>query len=101
VVKFPTLSLPRVPGSIASSDSDTAEALTDSLEVQIQPITVSSVAIVTEIINACPINYFLTPASEPKLKSPDEVHEAIRRLKVAGAPSPNCIANRALNLLPH
>jgi len=27
--------------------------------------------------------YFLTPASEPKLTNPDEVHEAIRGLKVA------------------
>jgi hypothetical protein len=88
-------------GSIASSDSDTAEALADSLEAQIHPITVSSVAIVTDIINVGPISYFLTPAGNPKPTSPDEVHEAIRRLKVAGAPSPNCIPSRALNLVPH
>ena len=100
-MRFHTVSLPVLQGSITPSDSDTAEALANSLVAQIQPITVSSVAIVTEIINVSPISYFLAPASEPKLKTPDEVHEAIRRLKVAGAPSSNCIPNRALHLLPN
>jgi len=42
----------------------------------------------------------LTPASEPKLTNPDEVHETIRGLKVSKAPGPNGIPNRALKHLP-
>jgi hypothetical protein len=41
-------------------------------------------------------SYFLTPASEPKLTTPDEVQEAIRGLKVSKVPGPNVIPNRAL-----
>jgi len=44
-------------------------------------------------------SYFLTPVSEPKLTNPDEVHEAIRGLKVGKAPGPNGIPNRALEHL--
>jgi hypothetical protein len=43
--------------------------------------------------------YFQAPASEPKLTNPDEVHEAIRGLKVGKAPGPNGIPNRALKHL--
>ena len=45
-------------------------------------------------------SYFLSSASEPKLTNPDEVHEAIRGLKVSKAPGPNAIPNRALKHLP-
>jgi hypothetical protein len=45
-------------------------------------------------------SYFLTPASEPKLTTPEEVHEAIRGLKYSKAPGPNGIPNRALKHLP-
>jgi hypothetical protein len=45
-------------------------------------------------------SYFLTPASEPKLTTPDEVQEAIKGLKVSKAPDPNCIQNRALKYFP-
>jgi hypothetical protein len=45
-------------------------------------------------------SYFLTPASEPKLTTPEEVQEAIRGLKVSKAPGPNGIPNRALKHLP-
>jgi hypothetical protein len=45
-------------------------------------------------------SYFLTPTSEPKLTTPDEVQEAIRGLKVSKAPCPNGIPNRALKHLP-
>ena len=44
--------------------------------------------------------YFLTPASEPNLSIPDEVHETIRGFKVSKAPGPNGIPNRALKYLP-
>ena len=38
--------------------------------------------------------------ASPKLTTPDEVHEAIRDLKVSKAPGPNSIPNRALKYLP-
>jgi hypothetical protein len=34
-------------------------------------------------------SYFLTPASEPKLTTPEEVHEAMKGLKVRKATGPN------------
>jgi hypothetical protein len=45
-------------------------------------------------------SYFLTPASEPTLTTPDEVQEAIRGLSVSKAPGPKGIPNRALKHLP-
>jgi hypothetical protein len=45
-------------------------------------------------------SYFLTPASEPKVTTPDKVQEAIRGLKVSKALGPNGIPNRALKHLP-
>jgi hypothetical protein len=45
-------------------------------------------------------SHFQTPASKPKLTNPDEVHEAIRGLKVIKAPGPNGVPNRALKHLP-
>jgi hypothetical protein len=45
-------------------------------------------------------SYFLTPARERKLTTPEEVQEAIRGLKVSKAPGPNGIPNRALKHLP-
>jgi len=44
-------------------------------------------------------SYFQTPASEPKLTNPDEVHEANRGLKVGKAPARHRIPNRALKHL--
>jgi hypothetical protein len=44
-------------------------------------------------------SYFLTPASEPKLTTPEEVQEAIRSLKFGRAPGPNGIPNRAQKYL--
>jgi len=38
-------------------------------------------------------SYFQTPASEPNLTNPDEVHEAIRGLKFGKTPGPNGIPN--------
>jgi len=45
-------------------------------------------------------SYFLSPTSEPQLTNPNEVHAAIRCLKVSKAPGPNGIPNRALKRLP-
>jgi len=53
-----------------------------------------------EMVDVALRSYFQTPASEPKLTNPDEVHEAIRGLKVGKAPGPNGIPNRALKHLP-
>jgi hypothetical protein len=78
-----------------------AEALTDSLETQFQPVTVPSVPAVIEMVDVALRSYFMTPASEPKLTNPEEVQEAIRGLKVSKAPGPNGIPNRALKHLPH
>jgi hypothetical protein len=45
-------------------------------------------------------SYLLTPASEPNLINPVEIHEAIRGLKVSKAPGPNGLPNRTLKHLP-
>jgi hypothetical protein len=52
------------------------------------------------MVNVTLESYFQTPASEPKFIDPEEVHEAIRGLKLGKAPGPNCIPNRALKHLP-
>jgi hypothetical protein len=44
-------------------------------------------------------SYFLTPASEPKLTTPEEVEEAISGLKFRKVPGPKGISNRALKQL--
>ena len=88
------------PGGIALSDAEKAEALADSLEAQFQPVTVPSVPAVIEMVNVELESYLQTPASEPTLSNPVEVHDAIRGLKVGKAPGPNGIPNRALKHLP-
>ena len=45
-------------------------------------------------------SYFQTPASEPKLSNPDEVHKAIRGLNLRKAPGSDGIPKRALKHLP-
>jgi hypothetical protein len=87
-------------GGIALSDSEKDEALADSLETQFQPVTDPSAAVVIEMVDVALRSYFLTPASEPKLTNPDEVHEAIKGLKVRKALGPNGIPNRALKHFP-
>jgi hypothetical protein len=88
------------PGGIALSDSEKAEALSESLEAQLQPDTVLSVPAVFEMVDVALESYFQTPASEPNLTNFDEVQETIRGLKVGKAPGPNGIQNRALKHLP-
>ena len=43
---------------------------------------------------------FRAQTGEPQLTTPDEVHEAIKGLKVSKAPGPNGFTNRALKHLP-
>ena len=63
-------------------------------------MTDPSVPAVIEMVDVALRSYFLSPVSEPQLTNPDEVHEAIRGLKVSNAPGPNGIPNRALNIYP-
>jgi len=89
-----------ITGGIAHSDSEKAEALVGNLETQFQPVTDPSVPAVIETVYVELRSYFLSPAIEPQLTTPDEVHEAIRGLKVSKAPGPNDLPNRALKHLP-
>ena len=100
VMRVPTPSPPGHAGGIALSDFENAEALADCLETQFQPVTDPSVPTVIEMVDMALRSYFFTPAREPDLTNPDEVQEAIRRLKVNKAPGPNGILNRALKHLP-
>jgi hypothetical protein len=63
-------------------------------------VTDPSVPAVIETVDVGLRSYFMAPASEPKLTNPEEVHEAIRGLKVSKAPGPNGIPKRALKHLP-
>ena len=59
-----------------------------------------SVPAVIEMADVALRSYFLSPACEQHLTTPDEVHAAINVLKVSKAPRPNGIPNRALKHLP-
>jgi len=100
VMRLPAPSPLVTPGGIALSDSEKAEVLAESVETQFQPATDPSVSAVVKIVDVSLRSYFLTPAREPKITNPDEVHEAIRGLKVSKAPGPNGIPNRAMKHLP-
>ena len=88
------------PGRIDPSDPGKAETFTDKLEAQFQPVTDPSVPAVIETVDVALRSYFFSPASEPQLTTPDEVHGATRRLKVSKAPGPKGIPNRELKHLP-
>jgi len=62
-------------------------------------VTDPSIPAVTEMVDVTLRPFFLTPVSEPKLTNSDEVHEAIKGLKVSKSPDPNDIPNRALKHL--
>jgi len=91
---------PGNPGGSRSHRLQESQALADSPETQFQPVTDPSVPAVMEMVDLALRSYFLTPASDSKLANPDEVHEAIRDIKVSKAPGPNGIPNRALKRLP-
>jgi hypothetical protein len=97
VMRVPTLSPPLlVPGGLALSDSEKAEALADNLEAQFQPVNDLSDPIVIEMVNKAMRAHEYVLASEPKLTSPSEVQQAIRGLKFGKSPGPNGIPNRVL-----
>jgi hypothetical protein len=101
VMRVPTPSPPLVtPGRFSLSDSEKAEALVDSLEVQFQPVNDPSDPAVIEMVDKALQAYSFSPASEPKLTNPAEVQDAIRGLKVGKAPGPNSTPNKALKHLP-
>jgi len=93
-----SVSTPSHPGGTTLSDSE--KALADTMETQFQPVADTSVPTVIEVVDVSLRSYIQRPAIEPKLTKPDEVHEAIRGLKVDRAPGPNSVPNRALNHLP-
>jgi hypothetical protein len=65
-----------------------------------QPVTVQSVPAVIEVVGLALESYLQTPASQPMLTGPEDVHSAIRGLKIGKAPGRNGISNRALKHLP-
>jgi len=92
---------PPVPtGGIVLSNSEKTEALADNLVAQFQPVTDPSVPAVIETVDVALRSYFLSPASEPQLTTPDDFHETIRGLKISKGPGPNGIPKRALKNLP-
>jgi hypothetical protein len=90
-----------LPGHPARNRSQTekAEALTDNLESQFQPVTDPSVPAV-EMVDVALRSYFLTPASQHKLNTPDEVQEAVRGLNVSKYPGPNGIPKGPWSIYP-
>jgi hypothetical protein len=80
VMRVPTPPPLVTSGEIALSDSEKAEALADNLEIQFQPVTDPSVPAGIEMVVVALRSYFLNPASESKLTTPEEVQEAIRGL---------------------
>ena len=88
------------PGEICLSDFKKAEALSDRLEAQFQPITDPSDPAVIETVGVALRAYSYEPSSEPTLTNPQEVQDAIRCVKVSKAPGPDGIPNRSLKYLP-
>jgi len=84
----------------AESLSEKAESLAENLVAQIQPVTDSSVPAVVETVHLELKSYFLSPAGELHLTTPDEVYEGNGDLKFSKAPGPNGIPNRELKHLP-
>jgi hypothetical protein len=101
VMRVPTLSPPlQVPGGLALSGSEKAEALADSLEAQFQPVDAPADPAFTEMVEVAIRAYEYAPASEPTFTTPAEILKAIKGLKVDKAPGPNGVPNRVLRHLP-
>ena len=72
VMRIPTLSPPLVtPGGITLSDSEKAETLANNLETQFQLVTDPSVPAVIGKGDVGLKSYFLSPANDSKLTSPE------------------------------
>jgi hypothetical protein len=89
-----------IPGGLALSDSEKAEALADSLEAQFQPVADPSDPAVIETVNVALRAYSYEPARETMLTDPAEVQDSIRSFRISKAPGPDGIPNRALKHLP-
>jgi hypothetical protein len=89
-----------MPAGLTLSDSEMAEAVADSLEVQFQQVIDPSEPAVIEMVNEAIRAYEYAPTSEPKLTNPSEVLQAIKGLEVGKAPGPNGVPNRVLKHLP-
>jgi hypothetical protein len=85
---------------MALSDPEKADAFSDSPETQFQPVTVHFIPGVTKMVDVALESYLLSPASEPYLTSPEEVHEAMKGLKPGKTPGPNGNPNRTLKHPP-
>jgi hypothetical protein len=89
-----------VPGGLAFSHSEKAEALADSLEAQFLPVNDPSDRALNDMGNKAMQAYEYAPASEQKVISPSEVQQANRGLSVGKATGPNGIPNSVLRHLP-
>jgi hypothetical protein len=100
-MRIPTPSPPFVhPEAIALSDPEKSEALADTLKTQFQSVDELSLPAVIELVDVALRSYFQTPANEPTLTNPNEVHEAIRSFRFDGAPGPNGIRTEPWSILP-
>jgi hypothetical protein len=88
------------PGGKAHSDSEKAEIRNHNVDTQFQLVTDLSVPVVIEMVDVALRSYIVTPANEPNLSDPDEVHEAKSTFKFSKAPRTNGFTNRALKHLP-
>ena len=86
-----------IPGGIEPSEMEKP----DILRTQFQPVTDPSFPGVTVLVDVVLIPYFLTPASETKLTSHNEVQETIIVPNISKNPAPNSIPVMAFKYLPH
>ena len=96
-VNNPTPPLDTAAEDTALSDSEKAEALTESLEAQIQTVTDPSDPSFIARVDVALRAYSYACAREPILTYPEN---AIQGIKVSKSPSSGCILNRAINHLP-
>jgi hypothetical protein len=82
MIIFPTPFPPGHPGESLSQILRERKPL-QSLEAQFQPVFVPSVPVFIEMVDVPLRYYFISPAREPKLTSPDEFQGAIRGLRSA------------------
>lgn len=94
-VQTPSLTL-HVPGGLAVSGCEKAEALADRLEARCQPVKDPSSPAVTEMVNEMLRAYEYAPTSEQKLSNPSQVLDAIDDLRVGKPQGMSGVPSRAL-----